>query len=159
MRTLIMSMLAAALLVFSAASASAFNIRMNTTVQGSTTTLELSDTIIVHVFLDAPTPGLQSLSVSVLVDSPQLVYDSAASSALPIIYPPFFASTGNQAGYLLYAPPFGMVAFPGGLYPQQTPFQTWPTPPPGKQQVNINFANGAFTPTSATDTNLWRDVV
>jgi hypothetical protein len=158
MRTLITNMLAAALLVFGAASASAFNITMTSSYDG-VTVLGSSDTITVNVFLDAPTSGLQTLSVSVIVDSSALAYDAAASTALPINYPApavIYGTTGNQPGYILYSTvPVAMASAVAGLYPQQTPFQTWPAPPAGSQQVNINLANAGFVATSATGNNIW----
>jgi len=38
---------------------------------------------------------------------------------------------------------------------EQTPFATWPAPPAGQTQVNINYAESALKGTGATGTGIW----
>ena len=154
MRILITNLLAVALLLFGAASASAFAINM--TARGATSGLTSSDTVIVDVFLDAD-PGIQLLSVGVLYPGDGTVlYDGPGSAALtPIGSGP----SGAQPSYLLYTPASGsfMAMVPLTiLYPQQTPYWlNWPAPPPGQDQVNINYAEASLTPSLGSGTGIY----
>jgi hypothetical protein len=153
MRILTLNLLAVALLLFGASSASAF--ALNWAARGSTTSLTTSDTVTVDVFLDAD-PGLQLLSVSVLFpDDGSLTYDGPASAALP---PSSVGSSGAQASYILYSPA-NMVAMTPAvtIYPQQIPYWLYwtGTLPPGQQQVNINYADSTFTGSGASGTGIY----
>ena len=94
MRTLIVNLLATALLLFGASSASAFALTMTVNPGSVTpgTPLLASDFIIVDVYLDAD-PGLGFLSVAI-------VYDDNGT----IVYEPGLSTT---ASYVLYAPGAG----------------------------------------------------
>ncbi len=172
MRTLIINMLAAALLLFGAGSASAFSINHTTNYDGFTE-LDVSDTVTVHVFIDSEgagvatpfaQPGINLLSVGVVFTSPNLVYDNTGAGGgapnpyayLNYYYPPYTsyitADNGSQSSYLLFTfPQPGTGAFggqPGSVYivPQQTPWQTWPAPPAGFGQVNLNWVPPGSVP-------------
>jgi hypothetical protein len=166
MRILKLNLLAVALLLFGTTSAHAFAINM--VARNATTSLDVSDTVTVDVFFDATATGIILFSVAVLNSSASLLsYDAAASAALPVIYVnPFDPypsySTGAQPFTLLQSVTsmVGMVTLPTvELLPQQTPaWLTWPAPPPGQEQVNINYAELNITDTfdtRATGLNLW----
>jgi hypothetical protein len=168
MRTLIINMLAAALLLFGAGSAGAFSINHTTSYDGFSE-LEVSDTVTVHVFIDTQGagssagdtgPGLSNLSVGVVFTNPNLVYTAGPNlpgsgshtyNSLNYFYPPYnygpyitASYNGSQSAYLLYSYPQPATgAFPGNgggyMVAQQTPWQTWPAPPPGYGQVNLNW--------------------
>ena len=154
MRILTINLLAVALLLMGAASASAFG--LSASVRDGNPGLSsytVSDFIIVDVFLDTE-GGLTLLSASVTVDSSVFSYDGGNSTNIPVIYPAptaGYGTNGNQPGYILYTG--GMSA--SIMYPQQNPFTTWPAPPPGQTQVNINYAEPAFKATAATGTGIW----
>ncbi len=81
MRILTTNLLAAALLLFGAASASAFAVNM--VASTPTTGLTTSDNVIVDVFLDSDGP-ITIFSVAVVNSDPSaLLYNGAASAALP----------------------------------------------------------------------------
>jgi len=147
MRILKLNLLAAALLLFGATSASAFAINM--VARGPVDSLTVSSTVTVDVFLDAE-PGLTFLSVSVLADTDALLdYDGPASALAPAFGP---AGPGAQPTYILYTGGKGATI----LYPQQTPnWLNWPAPPLGKEQVNINYIEPTFKAASASGTGIW----
>jgi len=162
MRILKLNLLAVALLLFGATNASAFAINM--VARNSTTSLDVSDTVIVDVFFDATAAGIKFLSVGVLNSSASLIsYDAVASAAVsPRADVGAPGTSGAQPSYLLYSAMSGtgMTALPAVfLYPQQTPaFLTWPAPPPGQEQVNINYLESNIVDTfdtRATGLNLW----
>lgn len=163
MRILTLNLLAVALLVFGAASASAFAVNMSFR-SGDGTGLSASDTVTVDVFMDADVSNINLFSISVINSNAAAIsYDGAASAALAVIYPappPAYGTQGDQPGYVLYAPGAGgMPPTPStALYPQQTPWQTWPAPAPGTEQVNINYAEINITDafgTQTTGSNIW----
>ena len=79
MRTLIMNLLAAALLVSSVGSASAFEINMS--VRGGLASSYTSGALItIDVFFDAPTPGITFLMVSVISDVAGFSYSGGLGS-------------------------------------------------------------------------------
>ena len=147
-------LLAALLALFGATNASAFAVSM--TARGATTSLTTSDTVTVDVFLDAD-GGITIFSVAVVNSNPAaLLYDAAASAALPLHpqAPGFGGSSGAQPSYILYA---------GGkpatyLQPLQTPaFLISPFPPetPGTEQVNVNYVAQDFNTTTATGDGIY----
>jgi hypothetical protein len=151
MRILTLNLLAAALLLFGATSATAYAVNM--VARGSTTSLDTSDTVTLDVFLDVD-GGIQLLTIPVLFTNDAVAtYDPVASAAAPAFGG---AGPGGQPTYILYAPST-MIGMPAtSLYPQQTPaFLNWPVPPPGQEQVNINYAEPAFNTTSATGVGIW----
>jgi len=147
MRILTLNLLAVALLLFGATSASAFAINM--TARGSTSSLVTNDTVTVDVFLDAET-GLSVLSVAVLASSDAVLdYNPASTAAAPANGS---AGPGGQPTYILYTGGRPLTI----LYPQQTPvFVNWPTPPPGAEQVNINWAESQLNPAAGSGTGIW----
>lgn len=109
-----------------------------------------NETVQVDIYLDAGT-GLQLLSFGVFYED-FLTYDPVASAALSPKGP---GPSGAQPSYILYSPPSGKGAATV-LYPQHTPaFATWPNPPPGMGQVNIDYAEASFSPAEASGTNIW----
>jgi hypothetical protein len=147
MRILTLNLLAAALLLFGATSASAFAINMN--LRGPASSYGTSDFVTLDVFLDAD-PGLTLLGINVIAaDTNILTYDPIASAAAPASGS---AGPGGQPTYILYT---------GGknssiLYPQQTPaWLNWPAPPPGAEQVNINYVEPSFKAAAASGTGIW----
>jgi hypothetical protein len=202
MRTLIINMLVAALLLFGASSASAFAINhvtnYNPLTSGSNNNgeLEVSDTVTIHVFLDTEgagvatpigNPGVNLMTVGIIYSAPQLEFSGANAGGTyaylnyyypPYNYPPYITSTynGSQSTYLLFTfpqPSTGAFSQPGSVYmvPQQTPWQTWPTPPgelvpspfcpsPGTcEQVNLNWVPPGIVPDLTAQvrgsTNTW----
>ncbi len=167
MRILTLNLLAVALLLFSATSASAWAVDMQVrqTSTGGLSSFDVSDTITVDVFFDATGFEINLFTTSVISsDASVLQYNAAASAALPIIHPApptAFGTTGAQPGYILYTPGIGgMPPTPAtALYPQQTPaFLPWVAPPPGAEQININYAETNITDefgTQSTGLNIW----
>jgi hypothetical protein len=155
MRTLIINMLAAALLLFGASSASAFSINHTTTYDGFSE-LEVSDTVTVNVFLDTEgfgvnsgdpvnTPGMTLISMGIVFQD-SLTFDDSGPGAsysnpgagpyayLNGSYPTYY---GQMSLYALYVngmyPATGTFSGQYGaryMVPQQYPkWQNWPTPP------------------------------
>jgi hypothetical protein len=149
MRILTLNLLAVALLLFGATSASAYAINM--AARGSTSSLVTNDTVTVDVFLDAE-PGLSLLSVAVLASSDAVLDYSAVRSGAAPANSDGSAGPGGQPTYILYTGGKGATV----LYPQQTPvFLNWPAPPPGEEQVNINWAENALGSATASGTGIW----
>ena len=155
MRILTLNLLAAALLLFGAASASAFAVDI--TARGATSSLSTSDTGTVDVFLDAD-GGITIFSVAVVNSNPGvLLYDAAASAALAptgagghIYQAP--GQQGAQPSYILYTA--GKPAT--YLKPLQTPaWLNFPPETPGTEQVNINYVENAFGTTVAGGTGIY----
>lgn len=151
MRILKLNLLAAALLLFGATSASAFAVNMVS--RFATSSLTTSSIVVVDVFLDAD-PGLTLLSIGVLADDAYLNYDGPASSAI--------ARCGACVGGGLSGAQPSYILYTGGknlsiLYPLQTPhFVNWPgILPPGKEQVNINYTEPAFKAAAASGVGIW----
>ena len=145
-------LLAAPLLSMGAASASAYSLRMDRSDGNGRVTS--GDSVIVDLYLDAE-PGLWAFSVGVLYDPAVLIYNGAASAVLPAKGP---GSSGAQPSYILYAPAGALPAV--ALYPIVTPsFNTWVAPPPGLNQVNVDFLTSRLIPptqsTSASGTNIY----
>lgn len=109
------------------AQAGAFTVHMTSDYTGDT--LAVGSTINIQMHLDAPEIYLQEVSLNLLFD--------------PIIFrynPQMNAAVGVKT-YILY---FSTMS-PGhsGLYPSQDPWEYWPTPPPGLQQVNVTWASSS----------------
>jgi len=139
MRTLIINLLATALLLFGATSASAFalNAQLNPGSAATTGIVAPSDLVIVDVYLDAD-PGLGFLSVALLYDDDGiLVYEPGASSM-----PTYILYTGGKgATYLI--PNINPPALWGGV--QQ----------PGKKQIQIDYLEQALGSATASGTGIW----
>ena len=153
MRILTTNLLAAALLLFGAASASAFAINM--VASTPTTGLTTSNTVVVDVFLDSDGP-ITIFSVAVVNSDPSaLLYNGAASAALPTnpAAGTFGGSNGNQSSYILYETVGRATNY---LKPAQTPFfLTFPPETAGTEQVNINYNENALGTTNATGTGVY----
>ncbi len=151
MRILTLNLLAAALLLFGAASASAFAVDI--TARGSTSSLSTSDTVTVDVFLDAD-GGITIFSVAVVNSNPSvLLYDAAASAALAPTGP---GASGAQPSYILYAPSPGKGSPLTYLSPLQTPaFLNFPPETAGTEQVNINYVETGFNTTLTTGNGIY----
>ena len=153
MRILITNLLATALLLFGAASASAFAINM--VASTPTTGLTTSNNVIVDVFLDSDGP-ITIFSVAVINSNPSvLLYDGAASAALPTNpgAGTFGSSNGNQSSYILYE---AVGRSSNYLKPAQTPyFLTFPPQTPGTEQVNVNYNENALGTTNATGVGVY----
>jgi hypothetical protein len=150
MRILTLNLLAVALLLFGATSASAFAVNM--TARGNTSSLVTNDTVTVDVFLDAE-PGLVLFGVNVLASSDAVLdYSNVLTDALTSLLPGSLNPRGGQPSYILYTGGKGATI----LYPQQTPsFNNWPFPPTGAEQVNIQYAENALAPAAASGTGIW----
>jgi hypothetical protein len=151
MRILKLNLLAAALLLFGATSASAWAINMVS--RGPTSSLTTSSIVVVDVFLDAD-PGLTLFSAAVLADDLYLNYDGPASSAIARCGAcTGGGASGAQPSYILYTGGKNLSI----LYPLQKPhFLNWPgILPPGKEQVNINYTEPAFKAAAASGTGIW----
>jgi hypothetical protein len=153
MRILTTNLLAAALLLFGAASASAFAVNM--VASTPTTGLTTSDNVIVDVFLDSDGP-ITIFSVAVVNSDPSaLLYNGAASAALPTnpAAGTFGGSNGNQSSYILYETVGRATNY---LVPAQTPyFLNFPPETAGTEQVNINYNENALGTTNATGNGVY----
>ena len=162
MRNRTLNLLAAALLLFGATSASAYSLDMTRRGFESTnvvTGISSTSVITVDVFFTNNEVGdvdVGLLSVGVVFDNPGMQYDAVATEILPVIYAapanPPYNTTGGGPAYILFAPAGrGVIA----MYRQQTPWQTFPAPP-GSGQVNVNFAvPGGVGSTPAKASNTW----
>jgi hypothetical protein len=154
MRILKLNLLAAALLLFGATSASAYAINM--VARGSTSSLTTSSTVVVDVFLDADV-GLTFFSVSVNAsDTTILDYKGPESAALARCGAcTGGGASGAQPSYILFTP--GSFMMPQTiLYPVVSPnWLTWSAPDPGEEQVNIDFVENTFSQATASGTGIW----
>ncbi len=150
-------LLAAALLLFGATSASAYTLSFGARDAGGlTTVLSLftsSDTIVVDVFFNNVGGNPITLfSFGVVYDNPGLHYDKVASEQLAA---QGAAGPGAQPTYILYTPGAG-TASASILYPiVTTSFNTWVAPAPGTNQVNIDYFEPFFGAATATGSNIW----
>lgn len=141
MRLLMVNLLATALLVFSATSASAYVLTMVATTP--TQNLALGDAVSFDVFLDTEgESGITLLSIGLTFNPAVLTYDPGNSDA--------------EDYYPLYAPgqPNGKVVNPPTyLTPFFDPPAIWlGTPPPAGAQVNLDFQEANLGSTTATAT-------
>jgi hypothetical protein len=144
MRILIVNLLATALLLFGASTASAFALSatLNPGMSPATaaTPLAVSDFVIVDVYLDAD-PGLGFLSVAVVYDdNDTLRYERGLSTT---------------ASYVLYAPGAG-ASSATYLIPNANPPLYWGgLNQPGKRQVNVDFLEQALGSATGTGNGIW----
>jgi hypothetical protein len=140
MRLLITNLLATALVLFGAASASAVSVSMTSDYNG-VDILGVGDRVTVSVFLNANVVGIQLLSVGVQFDPSIWQYNPQPTVPTYILY----GMSGS-----------GMTAMTTQLEAQQDPWQLWPgaTIPPGVGQVNVNFADPSFVGTLVTNPNV-----
>jgi hypothetical protein len=137
MRLLIINLLATALLIFGAASASAWSVTMVEQTSYDGQVVNGSETIIIDIYLDATEVGLQLFTIPVVYDPTILAFDSGSSS---------------EPSYILYSA--GTGATPAVyLYPQSDPLIEWPgLPTPGAPggQVNLGWLSTGLNPTGAS---------
>jgi len=136
MRTLIINLLATAVLLLGATSASAMALyaTSNTDLSGI---LSPSDTVTVDVYLDAD-PGLGFLTVALLYD------DDGILSYVP--------GSSSNPSYILYTGGKGATY----LVPLTTPPAPWGgIQQPGKQQINIAYYENAFGSATASGNGIW----
>jgi hypothetical protein len=122
-----------------------------------TTGLDVSDSVTVDVFFDATDVDVYAFDLRVLSSNASAIhYDATASAALEASGD---AGPGTQPAYILYDPGIGMSLPAVALYPFQTPvWPTWPTPPPGEEEVQIGFLIPNLTGpygTRTTGTGIW----
>lgn len=140
MRTLIINLLATALLLFGAASASAysFSASLNPGSADTSSILGPSDLVIIDVYADVDISGTNGFTVAVLFDDdPILTYEPGSSV---------------MASYILYTGGKGATY----LIPNVEPPGYWNgTQQPGKKQVNVEFIEAGLGTAPATGNNLW----
>ena len=146
-------LLATAAMLFAASTASSYGVSM--VASTPTTGLMPGDQVIVDVFLDSDGP-ITIFSVAVINDLPLgLVYDGAASAALPTnpAAGTFGGSNGNQSSYILFETAGRATNY---LVPAQTPyFLNFPPETAGTEQVNINYNENALGTTNATGNGVY----
>jgi hypothetical protein len=139
MRTLIINLLATALLLFGASSASAFAVNMvlNPGSADTSTVLAPSDVVILDIYLDAD-PGLGLIQLAVLYDDDGVVNYEQGLSTMPT--------------YILYTGGKGATY----LVPLASPPPLWGgNQQPGKKQVNVAFNENALGYATASGNNIW----
>ena len=157
MRILTWNVLAAALLLFGATSASAYTVSFGARDAGGLTnlltSLSSSNAFVVDVFFNnVGGDPIVAFSFGVVYDNPGLHYDKVASEQLAA---QGAAGPGAQPTYILYTPGSGTTPATI-LYPIVTPSSnTWVAPAPGTHQVNINFLEPTFGAAPATGSNIW----
>lgn len=140
MRLLKINMLAIALVLFGAFSASAYQLSLVPTTP--TTVANIGDLISFDVFLD--TEGASGITLF----SSALIYDPTV-----VQYRPDLSDAEDY--YPLYAPALGKGSVPTWLEPTFDPPGLWINPTPGTQQVNVDFIETNLGNTTATATNLY----
>jgi len=123
--------------LLSASSAGAVTVTVSSSYAGEP--LNVGDTVSVVLTLDANETGIQLMGINVAHDNAVLQYNQAAS----------LAATGTPT-YILYVG--GMMS--SALYAQQDPWQTWPFPPAGQGQVNVNWADPSFIGNQVTGSGI-----
>jgi hypothetical protein len=144
MRTLIINLLATALLLLGASSASALGFQMELNPGSITPSTELvgSQFVIVDIYMDAG-PGLGFITVSILWDDIGILEYNAANPGT------------NMPSYILYTPGAG-TASATYMIPNVNPPNYWNgINQPGKRQVQIEYLEPAFGSATATANHLW----
>lgn len=140
MRLLIVNLLATALMLFSAASASAYVLSLVPTTP--TTVAGPGAIISFDVFLDTEgASGITLFSASLTFDPLVVAYRNDLSDA--------------NDYYPLYAPQVGKTQPATWLSPIADPPGLWPAPPAGLQQINVDFIEVNLNNTVATGTNVF----
>jgi hypothetical protein len=138
MRLFITNLLATALVLFGAASASASSLNLTSDYAGGPVTV--GTLINIELEFDATTTGVQLLSVGFLFDNTVLGYVPQTNLSVGV------------PSYILYGMS-GMVST--SLYAQQASWLLWPgAVPPGQSQVNVNWADATFNGTFVTGSNV-----
>jgi hypothetical protein len=141
MRLLTINLLATAMLLFGAASASAWSVTLVDTGAKDGVLVAASDFITIDIYLDAD-PGLQLLSIGVMYDSTIMTYEGGLTTQPT--YMLFSSAAGTQpATYLV---------------PSQSPYQEWggvPTVGGPGGQVNLNWQEVGLNPAPASGNGIW----
>ena len=148
MRLLMINLLASALVLFSAGMASAYSL---TLVNTSPDTILGGQFASYDVVMDIPVnDGLVLFSVSVTFDPNVIAYrqDLSVSNDYYPLYSP--AAGKTPANWLNPNVGFG----PDPYVPDGPGFDTWPAPPAGLGQINVDFLNPTFQATNGTATGL-----
>ncbi len=123
--------------LLSASSAGAVTVTVSSSYAGEP--LNVGDTVSVVLTLDANETGIQLMGINVAHDNAVLQYNARSNASVGVPSYILYNSTGMP-----------MVA----LYAQQDPWQTWPFPPEGQGQVNVNFADPSFAGTQITGSGI-----
>jgi hypothetical protein len=138
-------LLATALLLFGASSASAWaiNAQLNPGSIPENVPISASDLIIIDLYLDADA-GLGFLGVALLYDDNGIISYGSPSKNL-----------STMPSYILLAPGVGTTATTY-VIPLVNPPNTWNgINQPGKKQVNVEYLEAALGSTPATGNNIW----
>ncbi len=142
MRLLMINLLAAALVLFSATFASAYELRLIATTPTEGLAPNPGQVVSYDLFLD--TQGQSNIvlfSASLTFDPTILQYEPGLSDA--------------EDYYPLYAPASGKTIPATWLTPVADPPALWPAPPPGLQQINVDFIEVNLNETTGTATNQY----
>ena len=140
MRLLKINLLALALVLFGAMSASAYQLSLVPTT--NTAGVAVGDIISFDVFLDTEGASGIQLFTSALVFDPTVVQ-----------YRPDLSQTEDY--YPLYAPAAGKGTVPTWLVPTANPSELWVAPLPGTEQIEFSFTEVNLGFTVATATNVY----
>jgi len=123
--------------LLSASSAGAVTVTVSSSYAGEP--LNVGDTVSVVLTLDANETGIQLMGINVAHDNAVLQYNARSNASVGVPSYILYNSTGMP-----------MVA----LYAQQDPWQTWPFPPAGQGQVNVNWADPSFAGSQITGSGI-----
>ena len=140
MRLLMINLLAAALVLFSASFASAYELSL---VSASDGNVAQGDFVSYYIFLDTQGPNgcIVLFSASLTYDPAVVTYRSDLSDA--------------EDYYPLYAPASGKAIPATWLTPVADPPGTWPAPPAGLSQINVDFIEVNLNESQASATNQY----
>lgn len=140
MRLLMINLLATAVVLLGATSASAFSLFISDVLQ-PTGTAVTSDQVIIEISLDADGAGIEGFSLGLVYDADIFEYVQGASAATT---------------YILFSPNEGKGKPSVYLVPSPTPPNQWPgTVAPGTEQVNVDFVEPTFGATRATGNGIF----
>jgi len=137
MRLLISNLLATAMVLFGAMSASATTVNV-TSDYAAGSIAGVGDLVNVTLTLDAPETGIQLLGINVAFDNTVLQYNARSNDSVGV------------PSYILYGG--GMPS--SALISQQDPWLPWPVPPAGQGQVNVNWLDATFIGTQVTGSGI-----
>ncbi len=139
MRPFITALIATAIAVLGATSASAFSLTLSHDFP-QIHPPSIGQKINFQIHLDATDPGIQLLSVSLSFDSYTYQYNPQPNSAVGVPSYILYGMSGTM-------PPMA----PTALYAQQSTWLLWPgSVPPGTTQINVNWADATFNGTYVT---------
>jgi len=150
MRLLMINLLATALVLFSASMASAYGFSLVKT--SPDVSLNVGEIATYDIVFDIPVnDGLVLFSMGVTFDPSVVAYRVDLSSSNDY-YPLYTGAVGKQP--VAFLEPY--VGYGPDVYAPDGPgFDTWPAPPPGLAQINVDFLNPTLgAPTYGTATGL-----